>query len=82
MTRMISTIAMRLKQIEEMLQASPGWVLAAVLRPSDAIATARTGTHAGTRSRSRREATQSSAAPTSSVAASVSLTAPALRFAV
>lgn len=62
---------MMLKQIDEMLHASPTRVLAAVLNPRAAIATASTGTHGGTRPRSRLEVSQSSAAPTSRVAASV-----------
>lgn len=49
MTTMINTIAMRLKQIDEMLHAIPTCVLAAVLSPSAAMATASTGTHGGTR---------------------------------
>ena len=62
-------IAMRLKQIDEMLQPIPGWDATATLTPKDAIAMASVGTHRGTRERSRREANQSSAAPTMSVAA-------------
>jgi len=60
---------MRLKQIDEMLQPIPGSEATATLTPRDAIAMARVGTHRGTRDRSRREANQSRAAPTMSVAA-------------
>ena len=62
-------IAIRLKQIDEMLQPIPGCEATATLTPSDAIAIASVGTHGGTRDRSRREANQSRAAPTISVAA-------------
>ena len=62
-------IAMRLKQIEEMLQPIPDWDATATLTPKDAIAMASVGTHRGTRDRSRRDANQSRAAPTMSVAA-------------
>lgn len=75
-TRRMRTIAMMLKQMEEMLHPSPCCVLAAVLRPSEPIASARIGTQGGTRPRSRRDANHRTAAPTSSVAASVSLTRP------
>ena len=64
-------IAMRLKQIDEMLHPMPGWVATPTLTPSDAIATASVGTQRGMRERSRREEIQRSAAPTISVAASV-----------
>ena len=67
---------MTLKQIEEMLHASPTRVLAAVLSPSAPIATANTGTHGGTRPRSRLDENQSSAAPTSRVTASVNRMRP------
>jgi len=62
-------IAMRLKQIDEMLQPIPGSEATATLMPKDAIAMASAGTHRGTRDRSRRDANQRSAAPTMSVAA-------------
>ena len=62
-------IAMRLKQIDEILQPIPGREATPTLIPSDAIATASVGTHCGTRDRSRREANQSRTAPTMSVAA-------------
>ena len=66
-------MAIRLKQIDEMLQPRPGCVATATLMPSDAIAMASVGTHGGTRDRSRREANQRRSAPTISVAASGSL---------
>ena len=71
MTDKIRMMAMRLKQIDEMLQPMPGCDAAAVLTPSDPMAMASVGTHFGTRDRSRRDANQSASAPTRSVAASV-----------
>jgi hypothetical protein len=65
-------IAMRLKQMDEMLQPMPGCVATATLTPSDAIAMASVGTQRGMRERSRREENQRSAAPMIRVAASVS----------
>jgi len=65
-------MAMRLKQIEEMLHPIPGRDATATLMPRDAIATESVGTHGGTRDRSRREVNQRRAAPTMSVAANVS----------
>ena len=62
---------MMLKQIDEMLHASPTRLLAAVLSPNAPIATARIGTHGGTRPRSRLDENQSRIAPTSSVTESV-----------
>jgi len=62
-------IAMRLKQIDEILQPIPGRDATATLMPRDAIAMASVDTHRGTRDCSRREASQSSTAPTTSVAA-------------
>src|SRR4051812_12340588 len=67
-TRRMSTIAIRLKQIDEMLQPTPGSDDAATLRPSAPIAIASDGTHRGTRDRSRLDANHRRAAPTSSVA--------------
>ena len=64
-------IAMRLKQIDEILQPMPGWVATPTLTPSDAIATASVGTQRGMRERSRREVYQRSPAPMISVAASM-----------
>ena len=69
-TTRISTIAMMLKQIDEMLQPIPGCVATATLTPSEPIAMASVGTHWGMRDFSRREAIQSSRAPTIRVAAS------------
>ena len=66
----IRMMAIRLKQIDEMLQPRPGCDAAAVLIPRAAIAIANVGTHCGTRARSRRDANQSRIAPTRSVAAS------------
>jgi hypothetical protein len=68
-TTTIKMIAMRLKQMDEILQPIPGREATATLTPKDAIAMASVGTHRGTRDRSRRDANQSSAAPTMSVAA-------------
>jgi hypothetical protein len=62
-------IAMRLKQIDEMLHPTPGCVAAATLTPSDPMAIASVGTHAGTRDPSRFDANQSSSAPMMRVAA-------------
>jgi hypothetical protein len=64
-------IAMRLKQMDEMLQPIPDCVATATLTPSDAMAMASEGTHRGTRERSRREENQSSRPPMMRVAASV-----------
>ena len=64
-------IAIRLKQIDEILQPMPGWVATPTLTPSDAIATASVGTQRGMRERSRREENHRSPAPMISVAASV-----------
>ena len=72
MTVRISTIAIRLKQIDEMLQPMPCCDEAATLRPSAPIAIARGGTNRGTRERSRRDVNQSRSEPTTSVAARAS----------
>src|SRR5690348_14291471 len=71
-TTRISTMAMMLKQIEEMLQPTPGRVAAAVLTPSAPIAIASVATQGGTRVFSRFDANQRRAAPTRSVAESAS----------
>ena len=62
-------MAIRLKQIDEMLQPTPRREATATLIPSDPIASASVGTHRGTRDRSRREANQSAIAPMMRVAA-------------
>ena len=67
-------IAMRLKQIDEMLQPTPAREAAATLKPSAAMATASGDTQEGMRDRSRRDASHRTAAPTRRVAANASRT--------
>jgi hypothetical protein len=70
----IRTIAMMLKQIDDMLQPTPGREAAATLRPSAPIAIASGDTQAGMRERSRRDASHSSPAPMRRLAANASRT--------
>ena len=62
----MSTIAMMLKQIDEMLHDMPTRIVASVLSPSATSASDILGIHAGTIARSRRAASSSTSPPTSS----------------